>query len=285
MFMRVFTALVLCAALDPAAAGDRWVRLKSPDFEMYSSAGERGSRETIRYFEQVRSFFIDVLGAAQRDQKRVYIIAFGSEKEFDLYRPNEVAAAFYQSTNQRDFIVLGHIGEEYLPAVVHEYVHLLARSGGLDLPIWLNEGIADVYSTLKPMGNKVLVGTPPPGRVITLRQEKWIALPLVLAAKYDSPYYNEKNRASAFYGESWALTHMLMLGTDYRSGYSKCMAAIRAGMPSEDALVSTYGKPLDRIERDLHEYVRASSVNASLFNVKLEKQTAEIALEPLPDND
>jgi tetratricopeptide (TPR) repeat protein len=285
MSARVCAVLIASALFHSAVGAERWERLKSPDFEMYSSAGERGSRDTIRYFEQVRSFFIEVLGAAQRDQKPVYIIAFGSEKEFELYRPNEVAAAFYQPTKQRDFIVLGRIGEEYLPAVVHEYVHLLAQSADLKLPLWLNEGIADVYSTLKPTGNKVIVGTPPPGRVLTLLREKWIALPLVLAAKHDSPYYNEKNRASAFYGESWALTHMLMLGTEYRSGYSKCIAAIRAGTPSEDALVSTYGKPLDRIERDLHEYVRSTTVNGSVFNVKLEKESAEVPIEPLPDYD
>ena len=35
---------------------------------------------------------------------------------------------------------------------------------GLSLPAWLNEGLADVYSTLKLSGKRVIVGQIYPGR-------------------------------------------------------------------------------------------------------------------------
>src|SRR5271165_832280 len=60
------------------------------------------------------------------------------------------------------------------PTAVHEYVHLLIRHKELEFPVWLNEGLADLYSTLKPQGDKILVGTPPEGRMVTMLQERWV---------------------------------------------------------------------------------------------------------------
>ena len=39
------------------SAADPWLRIATPHFELYTSAGESKGREVILYFEQVRSFF------------------------------------------------------------------------------------------------------------------------------------------------------------------------------------------------------------------------------------
>ena len=44
------------------AADPKWIRMKSEHFEMFSSAGERATRETLKSFEQVRTFFQAVDG-------------------------------------------------------------------------------------------------------------------------------------------------------------------------------------------------------------------------------
>src|SRR5438046_874231 len=80
---------------------------------------------------------------------------------------------------------------------------------GLKFPTWLNEGLADLYSTLRMQGDKALVGDLIPGRLQSLSTEKWVPLSVILSAGQDSPYYNEKSKAGSFYSESWALVHML----------------------------------------------------------------------------
>jgi len=42
-------------------------------------------------------------------------------------------------------------------------MHLLIRHMELKLPVWLNEGIAEVYSTLRPLAGKVAIGNVPEG--------------------------------------------------------------------------------------------------------------------------
>jgi hypothetical protein len=56
---RLFAA-ILVAFLDRSlAAADQWVKLATPNFELYTTAGEKKGREAILYFEQVRSFFLE----------------------------------------------------------------------------------------------------------------------------------------------------------------------------------------------------------------------------------
>ncbi|HWE00067.1 MAG TPA: hypothetical protein VG345_13545, partial [Bryobacteraceae bacterium] len=47
--------LVLAAV--PALAADEWIRVTTPHFEVYTTAGERRGRDIAREFEKVREFF------------------------------------------------------------------------------------------------------------------------------------------------------------------------------------------------------------------------------------
>jgi hypothetical protein len=81
----------------------KWIRMQSPNFEAYSSAGERDTRDALRDFERVRDFFLQV---NQREPPRtvpVYVVLFGSEKEYAPYRFNEAAIAYYFGGADRDY--------------------------------------------------------------------------------------------------------------------------------------------------------------------------------------
>ena len=78
------SALISALAVSPAAASDapRWLKIKSPNFELFTTAGERSGREVARHFEQVRSFFLDVMGLGSKSGPPVRIVVFRSDKEF-----------------------------------------------------------------------------------------------------------------------------------------------------------------------------------------------------------
>ncbi|MGA2590578.1 MAG: hypothetical protein ABSH32_11720 [Bryobacteraceae bacterium] len=116
---------------------------------------------------------------ALRQAMPVRLVVFGSQKEYEPYRINEFATAYYHQIADRDYIVMSHGGADTFPIAVHEYVHLLVRHFGLKLPPWLNEGLAELYSTLKPMGGKILVGDLIPGRQRALLQDRWVLLAVI----------------------------------------------------------------------------------------------------------
>ena len=216
------------AALALPAAAEQWTRLSTPHFELYTTAGEKSGRAAILYFEQVRSFFLQVSPSKRASEFPVRIIAFRSDKEFKPYRLNEASTAFYTRSQSRDYIVMRDASPEHYPVAIHEYMHLVIEHSGLKVPVWFNEGWADLFSTLKPSGRKAVVGDLIPGRVQTVQQQKWIPLDQLGAVDHKSAMYNEKDKAGMFYAESWVLTHMLFLANEYRPGFGKFVDALAA---------------------------------------------------------
>lgn len=273
------SALIILLFTCAAAGETRWIRMKSPRFEVLSASGERSTRETVRHFERVRSFFINATNSKDTPLP-ITVVQFDSQKEYEPYQPTEFTAAFYQPGAERDYIVLGPRASDTLQVAVHEYVHLLVRHSNMELPIWLNEGLAELYSTLRPLGDKVIVGAPLLGRLQALQTRKWTPLATILSAGRDSPYYNEKAKAGDLYNQGWALAHMLFLHEGYRAEFAKVVALIVSGSTSEDALLKIYGKSLNQIERDMQGYVRNWPGQGALFPVKLEGDREEGRAEP-----
>ena len=161
-FRRVSYVAVACTVAALAASHDPWLRIQSPNFELFTTAGERDGRGLLLHFEQVRGFFQEAFGREFASRKPVRLIAFRNEKEFAPYRPNEAAAAFYHPGRDHDFIVMSHISAEESQVATHEYTHLLINQAGVEMPVWLNEGLADLYSTLEQAGTRTVLGAPPP---------------------------------------------------------------------------------------------------------------------------
>lgn len=262
-------------------AEPKWIHVPAADFEIYSSAGDGDTRRVLQSFERARGFFEQATGSTGKRTEPVHVIVFGSKKEYELYRPNDFATAFYTQVAGRDYIVLGSANDEVFPVAVHEYVHLVAQNAGMKLPPWLNEGIAELFSTLEAQGDKVLVGRLIPGRMQALLRENWVPLAAIVSANRDSPYYNEKNKAGSLYNEGWALTHMLELNQAYGPRFPALLDEIQKGTPSQQALEKIYGKTLEAFDKDLQEYLRSRMFVGKLFSVKLEKGE-KVAAEPAP---
>jgi hypothetical protein len=281
--MRRLARFVLLVAWASAAfaAEPKWIHVPSTDFEIFSTAGESDTRRVLQYLERVRSFFApNVPQDVKLHAERVRVIVFGSKKEYEQYRPNSFADAFYTQIAGRDYIVLGGVGDDVFPIAVHEYVHLVVQHAGMTLPPWLNEGMAEVFSTMKPLGDKVLVGNIIPGRVIEMTQGKWAPLETILTAGLDSPYYNETNKAGSLYNEGWALTLMLELSPQYAAHFSEMLHQIAAGTPSITAIQNAYNKPLAWVEKDLQLYLRQNSFTGRVFPVKLQDGENKAVVEP-----
>ena len=224
-------ALIVLPACLAGASQDPWLKITSANFELYTTAGERSGRELVKHFEQVRSFFLQAFGSRLAASRPVRIIAFRNEKEYAPYRPSEFASAFYQPGSAHDFIVMSGASSENYPVAVHEFTHLMIHQSGMELPAWLNEGLAELYSNMEPRGNRILVGQVKPGRLQALRSGPWIPLATLLNVDHSSPYYNEKSGAGMFYAESWALVHMLVLDPEYRPHLSAMALALKDGNP------------------------------------------------------
>ena len=272
----LFLVSVLAVAAGTAVAAPNWVRIESPHFELVTNAGERSGRRTILYFEQVRDFFLKTGNLGEVPSFPVRIIRFRSRKEFEAYRPYKVAAAYYMSSPKRDLIVMGTSDRQTKNAAVHEYVHLLVKHSEAELPVWLNEGLAELFSTLEPQGKQVAFGKS--ARVLGNRQ--WLPLKELISVDYNSSHFNERDRSKVFYAQSWALTHMLCLSKQYRERFSDLLRGVD-GETGEEAFRWVYGKTLDQVESDFKRYVIQKRLPETVYEIRLNKSVEKPKVQPV----
>ena len=261
-----------------AAPRDPWIRIRSANFELFTTAGERTGRDLVRYFEQVHSFFQQAFALDGTAALPVRIVSFRSDKEYLPYRPSEVASAFFEPGFEHDYIVMKNPSSDIYPMAVHEYTHLLLRQTKIEVPPWLNEGLAELYSSLEPEGSKMVVGKVIPGRTRTLAREPWIDLRALVSAGPNSPLYNQKGRAEMFYAESWALVHMLTLDDRYSPKLRAMMEILMDG-DSVAAIQKAYGKPIGKVQEDLRAYFDGDRFNAAVFDIQLPEEEQEPRIE------
>ena len=270
-------ALLLVMTGLAQGAPPRWLKLRSANFELFTSAGERAGRQTIQQFERTRAVFRQALPWVASDSEPARILLFRSEKEYLPFRLGEAADAYYLSGLDTDLIVL--VAGNESSTAIHEYVHLLVRRSELRLPLWINEGLAEFYATMQQVGGKLVVGGASPGRMMTLRRENWVPLEQVLLADHDSQHYTAKKHAGRFYAESWALTHMLMLSQEYRPKVTELFRLLNDGTPSVTALETVYGISIEQLHRELQSYVRPDRLNIGVLDIKLQKSAERPSTE------
>jgi tetratricopeptide (TPR) repeat protein len=279
----VFVAIPALAA--ELFGAEHWVRLTTPDFELYTSAGEKQGKDAVRHFEQVREFFLQASPVRGGSDVPLRIFQFDSDAQFQPFRPNDHTAGYFISTPARDYLVMGTQTTEAFEPAIHEYMHLIVRHSGLKVPTWLNEGWADVYSTLRPMGKGIAVGDIQPDRMRVLTTEQWLDFDTLTSVDNKSPTYNEASRVGIFYAESWALTHMLYLSAEYKDNFGKFVMALHNGKSASEACQIAFGRSADAVFADLHKYFDRKKIYGQVFETRIGHSDAEIASVNLPQFD
>jgi tetratricopeptide (TPR) repeat protein len=286
VFLFLATALPALAADHPTP--DHWVRLATQDFELYTTAGEKQGRETIRHFERVREFFLQasplqVLHPRSQSNPPLRIFQFDTEAQYKPYRPHDFNIAWFAASASREYIVIGdrasagQASNAYGPAI-HEYMHLIVRHSGLKLPTWLNEGWSDVFSTLRPMGKDTAVGDLLPDRMKALSSEPWLDFDTLTSS-------DEAARPGIFYAESWALAHMLYLSPEYKDNFGKFLMALDGGRSAAEACEMAFGRSSSVVFQDLRAYFDRRRIYGKVFETRLGNRETEIESTPVPEFD
>ena len=270
---------ILLLALIPACMADnRWISLRTPNFHLLSQSDEKQGREAIKLFEEVRLAFTGTLGLKLPENKPITIVSFRDAGAFARYKPRPNILAYTFTARNRDYIVMQELTTANYPYALHEFTHVMVAQAGIKLPLWLNEGFAEIYGTLIPDGRRIRVGRIIPARLQTV-QSAMLDLHEVLSADRNSKLYNEADRVGIFYAESWALVHMLKFSDAYAPRFERVLDAIGRGESSEEALQKVYSKTLRQILTDLGSYVHGSRFREGVIKTRLDQKVAEPQLE------
>lgn len=257
--------MALIFGLSAASAEDRWTKLQSPHFEVLTNAGARTGRDVLRRLEQIRLVFESRTARSSLSPLPVRVFVFRNESDFEPYRVNRNAAGYYQSGYDRDYIAMQSAGPDLYRVVYHEYTHLLLRHAGYRVPVWFNEGTAEMFSTAEVGGSEVRIGDLIPSHVLTLREERMLDIPTLLNVDHDSPHYNERGKSGIFYAQSWALIHMLNFAPEYRPGLPNFLEMILNGEDAGRSFQQAFGKSPAVILQDLRAYLQGARFEGVRF--------------------
>jgi hypothetical protein len=264
LIVRNFLSVVFWFAVASAAAEtaplvqQRWFEARTAHFNIYSCGPTQEVARVGGRLEQFRDAYSLLAGAEAVASPPIVVIAFPTHELLEpflpLYqgKPANLAAFFHRSSDE-NLIALSLTGQgaESLNSVYHEYTHLLLRHNDLFWPLWLNEGMAEIYSTFETVGgHSVRIGKPQELYVRLLEKQPLMPLRELFAVTHDSPGYNERDRQGMFYAESWLLTHYLMLGDNalLKSRFGQLTALLRQGQLPEQAFTNAFRITLPGME-------------------------------------
>jgi tetratricopeptide (TPR) repeat protein len=224
-------------------AAPDWTRARSPHFEVYAQP-DANAGQVLRWFERLRSFFVERTGVKLDGRLPVRVIAFRSQRDYEPYRIRPTADAYFAAADSGEYIVMAVSSDGDFQVAAHEYWHYIEHAAGMNLPPWLNEGLGEVFS-----------GGVPANRLRIVRTRPWIPLSQLLDLPPDSPLRDAAETSQMFYAESWALADLLTGSGAYSPDFPKLLAAFSSGVSSEQALERVYGKSVPAIEADLSDWV------------------------------
>ncbi len=224
---RIVAAALALVCLAPRAAMAKWTTLRTENFLFVGDASERDIRATAQRLEQFREVMLRALpaGAGVTSPVPTVVIVFASDRSLAPYRPLfegrpiEIAGLFVQRDDVNYVAVNAAAYRQAFDIVLHEFSHFLLGNWLGRAPVWVNEGLADVYSTFQERdgGKSAVLGAPHVERLQTLQAGSFIPLRDLIAVDHTSQMYNEGSRRGMLYAESWALVHYLAFGNQARA--------------------------------------------------------------------
>ena len=257
--------VLLAGGIRPAAAAADWVRVETPNFIVFGQPSENRVRDVAEQFERFRQALARVLpGAATRAAVPTVVVVFETQQSFEPYRPRFNGkpiqlGGYFVSTNDQNIVALAiEHHERALRTIFHEYAHLVVANMVRDLPAWVSEGLAEYYSTFSVQddGRVAVEGRPIEEHVLRLNSERLIPHAELLSVDQTSALYNEGERRSVFYAQSWALVHMLTRGRPDRSKQlAQYILLAGSGMSPTEAWTKVFGTM--NVNAEIQRYVGA----------------------------
>ncbi len=159
-----------------------------------------------------------------------------------------------------EFVLINAGGdyESTRSSVYHEYTHFLFDSRNYYIPTWLNEAIAELFSTIELTKKEAKIGLAEPYNLSALAHAKLIPLERLFQITNGSPEYNSsKHRRGVFYAQSWGLLHYLMFGkSDIPPGAYKNLVdqVIKRPYLTEETFQDIIGLSFSETEKRLQKY-------------------------------
>jgi tetratricopeptide (TPR) repeat protein len=213
----LFGGVGLAAGSSPS----RWMEARSTHFVVLTDSSERDARRLTSQFERMHLVFHTLFPTKGDDSDPpIVVLALKDKKGMEALEPAAYLGkgkvdltGFFVRAPEKNYILvrLDVKGDHAFSTVYHEYTHYMLRKAA-SLPLWLNEGLAQFYENTDIDEKHAWLGQANAHRLRYLNRNDLLPIATLLATNNRSPEYQDEQKGSVFYAESWALTHFLIVG-------------------------------------------------------------------------
>lgn len=269
---------------------DVWLRVETPNFTLIGNVSERQIVEAGDRIERFREVLTRTTkGLSNRSPLPTTIYLFRNTASYEPYKlgrngkPMSVSGYFAPSEHG-NYVTMDASGATTpWPVIFHEYIHYVIDNNIPEAPVWVNEGLAEFYSTLHAPGGQTRaeIGRPIAEHVLELRRAELLPLDRLFAIDTRSPEYNESLRQGTFYAQCWAITHWLIVGDDdRRARFMEFLERVRRGEEPLGAFRTAVGIDAAALEKEIRKYARSDAFG--IFWFKFDEAFAERTYQATP---
>jgi tetratricopeptide (TPR) repeat protein len=276
--MRILLVSLLFAARMQAAItmpgeGEHWSRLDSGNLVIFSNDLDGVTRRVAENIERMRLTIAHVTQLNVRIPMPMYVFLFRSDAGFGPYRdavvgPNREVAGILMRRQSAYYMLLGSGNGEIQRVVYHEIAHSFLENTVAGLPPWLNEGLAEFYSTYQPFADSVRIGLPLKEHLRFLGDHG--VMPLRELFAFRPLTHGEGDlRTNQFYAESWLLAHYMLVGNPTRGAQlGDFLTRLDQGQPPEAACQAAFHTSIDDFGRELNAYRNRSLLSFMSYSLQ-----------------
>lgn len=236
-------SIAVCAA--PAGP---WTTVQSGPHVAYSNAGAgpaRAALEQVLLVQKIMAADLRVALPENTPPIRVYVLRH--KQDFKEFREDASSLGFFQSGSDFDTIVVSYASAEMPRVARHEAAHrFLHRTYG-QLPAWLDEGLAEMYSTAAAHGRQAWIGLPIPPHVNEIRRGRWLKSDRFLAISRDPAPEETLATLSTYYAQSWAIAHLLRCKSPYAARFAELLDRLSRNEPLDETFQSLYRQGVEQV--------------------------------------
>ena len=306
LFLGVCAAVLIvftgAAQQSPAGAGgsprsSSWRQIVTPDLIVAGNAPtselKRILGELTRFRDTLARLFTS---AAVTSPVPTRVVVLRDFNEFRRFQPRDsrgrpqanVGGYFSRGADVNSIVMPGSRGESSLQTIFHEYTHyFMMRNVHMQIPGWLNEGLADFYSTFRAdYQGRTLIGAVPEYRARTFRGATFVPLRDIVSPRDLESMWRWERQIAMYYAESWALVHYIMVERKHPvpNPLATYLTAFARTGNQDSAFKEAFGTDVDGMDKELREYVRRFSLSAMVLDIQTDRKIPEEA-EPMSEAD
>lgn len=260
---KIFKRICIAAlTLVSASANAGWHVIDAAPIRIVSEMSPKQSQKILRDLDVYQATVAKLLTTVDTRFKVPMTILVLSRGSWEKYVPGKQGKSGFVFTRpgRVHMVIDGTAWSRDAPVLFHELSHVILHqnSGGSTLPVWYDEGYAELLSTIRLAGSKVKFGEVPVWRWVSLQQNPWMPLQTLLSVSHDSPEYSKERLATSFYAGAWLILHYATFGENRQRPrqLEEYRLHLMNGNTPAEAFAKAFPNDAGAFEKELQEYSR-----------------------------